>query len=216
MKRDSIIPNRNRSSGASGLGLLPRLLAILILLFPSLPLPALAQSSCPVGRYGVDGRTASGSPYRGEAVIESYGSSCNIRWLAPNTSQGSGYVSNGRFVVNYTMAGQAGTVTYDMGSDGRMHGTWWPNSRPWETGRETLIPLGVGQAYAPPPSTNSSASNDAAALAALGLFGLLVLGAAGSGGDSYSPGANDRQCFDDVEPNTLHPIQTCWCGNVRC
>lgn len=112
-----------------------------------LGLGAEAQSpgkSCPVaGRYSVAGLlTGSTREYHGEAVITDTGSACNVRWLPPNDSEGTGAYADNVLTVHYTLGGQRGVVRYERDSNGDLAGVFWPEGSPTNIqGRERLSPL---------------------------------------------------------------------------
>jgi hypothetical protein len=102
-----------------------------------------AEAACPVaGNYSVDGHM-SGHPrdYYGKAVIEARGGYCFVRWLPPNTSEGTGSYEGRTLTVDFVLGGNPGVVRYERSDDGVLHGKFWPKGEPEQLlGTETLTP----------------------------------------------------------------------------
>ncbi len=105
---------------------------------------ASVQAACPIaGQYAVKGKMNGAAHfYKGEAIIKDEGGDCFVRWLPPNTSQGTGTYADGVLTVYYTMGGQPGVVRYERGPGGVLEGSFWPKGHPTTIlGVETLTPL---------------------------------------------------------------------------
>ena len=105
---------------------------------------AQAQAGCAVaGRYMAKGHmTGASGSYKGEVIIKDEGGDCYVRWLPPNTSEGTGTYSAGVLTVNYMLGGQPGVVRYERSESGVMEGSFWPKGHPTNIlGTETLTPL---------------------------------------------------------------------------
>ena len=124
------------------------------------PLKAQAQTkACPVaGDYLVTGQnTGASRQYYGEAVITDTGSGCNMRWLPPNTSEGSGSFADGALTIHYVLGGGRGVVRYELSSSGELAGVFWPEGQPTKIlGSETLRRKGASTQPAVQPAQSLS------------------------------------------------------------
>lgn len=105
---------------------------------------ASAQAACSVaGRYMAKGHlTGASGTYRGEVIIKEQDGDCFVRWLPPNTSEGTGSYTGGVLTVDYMMSGKPGVVRYEMSDHGVLEGSFWPKGHPTDIeGTETLTPV---------------------------------------------------------------------------
>ena len=103
-----------------------------------------AQAACSVaGRYMAKGHlTGASGTYKGEAIIKEQDGGCYVRWLPPNTSEGTGTYADGVLTVNYLIGGKPGVVRYEMSDNGVLEGSFWPQGHPTQIqGTETLTPI---------------------------------------------------------------------------
>ena len=105
---------------------------------------ASAQAACSVaGRYMAKGHmTGASGTYKGEVIIKEQDGDCFVRWLPPNTSEGTGTYAGGVLTVDYLIGGKPGVVRYEMGDNGVLEGSFWPKGHPTQVqGTETLTPI---------------------------------------------------------------------------
>jgi hypothetical protein len=97
------------------------------------------------GRYAVEGSNpgGSGGGYRGFAEIRgTSGGQCSIKWELQNTPASDGFCmrQGDVFVAAYRLGSAIGLVTYRLGSNGVLDGTWAIAGKQG-VGRERLTPL---------------------------------------------------------------------------
>ncbi len=112
---------------------------------PSLPAadpkPAEAKPATPQpleGDYLVEGVNPSGSTYKGKASLKREGNGFIVTWVIANVKfSGKGSMNGDILAVNWqTSTGQSGSVSYQLGQDGILRGSWADGM-----GGETLVPV---------------------------------------------------------------------------
>lgn len=114
------------------------MIARIALVASLLATPALAQRA---GLYDVEGTNLDGTPYTGQASIQSSGlSSFVIRWRIGNQIvEGVGFASGRTVAVAYGLAQRPGIGIYTLNPDGSMDGEWTIIGAP-ANARERLVP----------------------------------------------------------------------------
>lgn len=119
--------------------------SLVVLFFSSFnPLHAQAPATAPniAGSYSVTGTNPGNTGrYRGTATIIKEGDKYRMHWNVGTTYDGIGSLNGNTFTVEWgTTTSHVGTVTYVLGKDGVMKGTWYEAKTPNNLGTEILTP----------------------------------------------------------------------------